>query len=348
MIEQYLYDLQNRIEPEVEERLYSDWTAFLDGQVRRGFFSPRRARSAPPAVQWVNLSLNQTLDSFEYMALQQLSECSAALAQGAGSILNVRANFGIGILSSIFGAEVFRMDDALNTLPTTRPLPGGADAIRRLLDAGPPDLGTGFGGKCLAMGKYFVELFRDYPNIARHVHVYHPDLQGPMDIAELLWGSELFVALVDSPALVHALLGLIVETYIRFMRQWDAIVPPHDGCASHWGMLHKGCIMLRDDSAMNLSPEMFNDFIKPYDQRLLSELGGGAIHFCGRGDHYIHHVAGMEGVYAINVSQPEYNDMECIFRNTVDKGIALIGLQRETAESALSRGRELHGRVHCW
>jgi uroporphyrinogen-III decarboxylase len=113
-------------------------------------------------------------------------------------------------------------------------------------------------------------------------------------------------------------------------------------------MLHKGRIMIRDDSAMNLSPEMFDEFIKPHDQRLLSEFGGGAVHFCGRGDHYIDRLTRMEGLYAVNLSQPECNDMERIFRHTVDRGIRLIGLQRLAAENALRRGRELGGRVHCW
>lgn len=50
----------------------------------------------------------------------------------------------------------------------------------------------------------------------------------------------------------------------------------------------------------------------------------------------------------MNVTQPALNDMETIFRNTVDRGINLIGLEQETARQALARGRQLHGRVHCW
>jgi uroporphyrinogen-III decarboxylase len=105
--------------------------------------------------------------------------------------------------------------------------------------------------------------------------------------------------------------------------------------------------MLRDDSAMNLSPEMFDQFIRPYDQRLLDEFGGGAIHFCGKGDHYIERLSHMNHVYAINMSQPEYNDMETIYRHTVDKGINIIGLRPEVAQASYIAGRNLHGRVHA-
>jgi hypothetical protein len=150
------------------------------------------------------------------------------------------------------------------------------------------------------------------------------------------------------PDLVKALLGLVTETYIRFMNAWTEIVPFDGEYAIHWSLMHKGNIMVRDDSAMNLSPRMFESFIKPYDGRLLREFGGGAVHFCGRGDHYIGRATEMPGVYAINLSQPEYNKMEVIFDNTVDKGINIVGLTCDAAEAALAAGRDFHGRVHCW
>jgi uroporphyrinogen-III decarboxylase len=169
-----------------------------------------------------------------------------------------------------------------------------------------------------------------------------------MDICELLWGSSLFVALVEAPDLVTALLELVTDTYIAFMDAWLAAVPQDDDLAVHWSMVHRGTIMLRDDSAMNLSPRMFDRFIRPYDARLLARYGGGALHFCGRGDHYIRSASEMPGLTAINLSQPEYNDLDRIFDNTVDKGTNIIGLAREAAEAAVSCGRDLRGRVHCW
>ena len=45
-----------------------------------------------------------------------------------------------------------------------------------------------------------------------------------------------------------------------------------------------------------------------------------------------------------NLTQPECNDMETIYRNTVDRGILLLGLDAAVAAAA---GRDLRGRVHC-
>ncbi len=348
MIKRYLDDLENRIDPTVEEQLLSEWKSFLTGNLTSGLFVPQRSECRPSRLQSPVVSINEAIDDRERMALQQLSGCSAAIAGGSGAIMNVRANYGTGILSSVFGADIFRMDNALNTLPTTKPLEGGGDAVRRILEADPPDLTNGYGGSCLETGAYFVKLFKDYPRISKYVHIYHPDLQGPMDVAELLWGSGIFFALVDTPDLVHAFLQRITETYRRFMIRWDEIAPGPRDYSAHWGFLHRGRIVIRDDSAMNLSPDMFETFIKPYDQQLMTEFDGGAIHFCGRGDHFIHHIAGISGVYAVAMSQPEYNEMEHIYRHTVDKGIALIGFSRSAAESALNQGRDLRGKVHCW
>jgi len=54
----------------------------------------------------------------------------------------------------------------------------------------------------------------------------------------------------------------------------------------------------------------------------------------------------MPGISSIAMSQPEYNDMEKIFRNTVDKGIKLIGFSNKYAEEFLKQGRCFHGNLH--
>ncbi len=348
MIERYLVDLERRIDPAAEEMLFEQWRAFADGQFTGDLFSPRRAQRTPPTVEWPHVLVNDALADSQAMALQQLEPCSDALAEGSGALLAVRCNYGTAILPSLFGAELFLMDSELDTLPTCRPLDGGAEAITELLDRGVPDNNAGQGEMIFRMGQYYKELFRAYPKLSKYVHVYHPDLQGPMNVCEMLWGGSLYVDLYDRSDLIKDFLSLITETYIRFMRRWDEIVTPLDGCAMHWSMLHRGRIVLRDDAATNLSPSMFDEFVRPYDQRLLDEFGGGGVHFCGRGDHFIPEVAEMSGVHAVNMTQPALNDLETVFQNTIDRQINLIGLERAAAEESIRQGRALHGRVHCW
>ncbi len=353
MIGKYLDELEARLDAEIEGDLYRQWKEFIDGGFGGDIFVPKRLKALPPAFDWPKASVNAAFADCDAMVLQQFGRCSQWLAEGQGRLLNVRANYGTSILPSLFGVEMFMMDEELDTLPTSWPLDGGADAIRRIVDRGLPDIRTGLGGKVLDMAERFADIRVRYPNIGRWVYVYHPDLQGPMDVVEVVWGSGIFLELVDRPDLVKAFLDLVTQGYIRLMNAWDDIVGPaipgSDGrsYAVHWETLHKGHVMLRDDSAMNLSPAMYDEFVRPYDQRVFDALGGGAIHFCGRGDHYIESLARMNGIYAVQMSQPEYNDMETIFANTVDRGIRLLSQDRASAEKALAAGRDLKGSVHC-
>jgi hypothetical protein len=342
----FLDDLEARLDVEQEERLLREWQDFTAGRVEEGIFTPRRDRVNLPRIEWPAVKINPALSDYDSMALQQFGAVSQTLADVGGALLNVRCNYGSSILPSLFGVEMYIMDAELDTLPTSVPL-NNLDAVRALVARGVPAPTAGWGERVLEMGRRYAEILSEYPNIARCVRIYHPDLQGPMDVVEVIWGSTVFYSLYDHPDLVHTLLDLVCQTYTRFMRAWNEIVPFDPTGNSHWGLYHRGNLMLRDDSAMNLSKSMFDEFIRPYDQRLLDEFGGGAIHFCGKGDHYIASMGEISGLYAINLSQPHLNNMERIYAATVDRGINIIGFDRATAEATLAAGRDLRGRVHC-
>jgi hypothetical protein len=103
--------------------------------------------------------------------------------------------------------------------------------------------------------------------------------------------------------------------------------------------------MLRCDSAMNFSPGMYEEFILPNDRFLLEEFGGGAMHFCGKGDHYLRPLCATPGLSAMNVSQPEYNDMQTIYAATADRGVRILDLPAEAVDAARDEGRPLRGKV---
>jgi len=347
-IDVYLNDLEDQIDPIQEDRIYDEWMNFLEGRFTGDIFSPRRTEMRPSKLEWPAVSVNEALDDFDAMILQQYGACSSMLAGGSGGIMNIRCNYGSSIMPILFGAEMYIMDEEFNTLPTSRPLPGGIDTVRKLIDDGVPNLRTSIAGMVFEMGEIYRQIGERYPKIGKYISIYHPDTQGPLDICEVVIGSGIFYMLYDYLELIKQLLDVITQTYIEYMREWYSLIPSQSEYSAHWGMLHKGSVMLRDDSAMNLSPEMYVEFVRPYDQMILDEFGGGAIHFCGRGDHYIESMSEMDGLYSIAMSQPHLNNMETIYRNTIDKGISLIGFDRGHAEKALESGRILHGLVHCF
>ena len=83
-------------------------------------------------------------------------------------------------------------------------------------------------------------------------------------------------------------------------------------------------------------------------EKPLLERYGGVIHFCGRGDHYIHLLKTIPNIYGVNMSQPHLNDMATIYQNTVDCGIQLLAFDRAAALRDLSRPGAFHSNLHCF
>lgn len=343
-IRKYLDDLENRIDAEVEEQLIADWRQFCRGQWQEDLFAPRRKRAVAPGIEWPSLPVSQTLADFDAMVLSQFAACAALIGTEKGGLLNVRSNYGVPILAVPFGSELFVMADELNCLPNCHPI--GPQATRAWLEKGLPSLDHPYLEKVFEAGRRFMEIKRQYPKIGKYVFLYHPDLQGPMDILELIWGSEIFTAFIDEPETIHALLQLLTDFYIAVMEKWNSIVPQYDPEVScHWNLMIPGQVMVRDDSAMNLPPQYFDEFIRPYDSQILGRLGGGCIHSCGRVDHWVPQLCQVTGIKGLNMSQPHLNKMDEVLAETIEKGIPLIGFEGKVAKELQAGGRRLRGRV---
>lgn len=339
-----LDDIERRIDPETEEDLAAQWARFWSGGFDGALFHPARKKTSLPGIEVKPVHINDALNDLELMLDDQLAGLSRRLST-PDIALGVRANYGTGIVTSLFGAEIFEMPREMHTLPTTRPF-NDTDRIRAALDKDIPDLSGGFGGRVFAFGELCAEVFRDYPKIARYVSVFHPDTQGPLDLAELLWGGEMFYEMFDDPDLVHSVMDLITRTYIRFLDKWYSIIPRQDGLTVHWEIFHKGTVMLRNDSAMNLSPDFYLEYSVPYDTRILDYYGGGCMHFCGRGDHFIDHLTAIPSLYGFHLSQPHLNDMDKVYAAAIRNGKKMLMLQRETAESYAARPDAVRGMIH--
>ena len=50
-------------------------------------------------------------------------------------------------------------------------------------------------------------------------------------------------------------------------------------------------------------------------------------------------------LYAINLGQPHYNDMEKIFQNSVDKGIKIFGYHAEIKDRPTGFNHSLHSQI---
>ena len=350
-LSQYLDDLEKRINTDEEDRLAREWLSFADCKLNEGFFAPSRLKSQP-SIEWPKININACINDTDLMIYQQLKGVSDTLTGGKGELLAIRPNYGTGIIPSMYGAEVFIMPDNTNTLPCTRPLPGGMSAVKKILDKQEKDFSNGLAGRGMA-GQVFGflerwdEISRAYEAVRRYVYVYNPDLQGPFPLADALWGSEIYTDIYDEPETVHEAINFFADVIIAFLKKYHALCPPFNpGHSVEWGLLHSGGVIIRNDAAMNISGDMYREFVMPEDERIIKTFGGG-VHFCGRGDHYIAHVSDIHLLSTFNMSQPECNNMETIYQNTIDKGIVIIGMPDFEVKRAVSAGRNLRGRVHC-
>jgi hypothetical protein len=90
----------------------------------------------------------------------------------------------------------------------------------------------------------------------------------------------------------HALLRLVTDTYIALMRssRRSSGTMRKDSC--RMGILYRGGVVLRNDTAVNLSREMYEEFVQPYDRLVLDAFGGGSMHYCGRADQWVSSMLG--------------------------------------------------------
>lgn len=284
-------------------------------------------------TDWPIYPYNDTFRDPEKMLLDQLRGPFLHNQLKDYHPLNIRTNYGTVILPSVFGAS-YQLTET--SLPWAHPV-SSRQAIEALVERGVPDLDAGLGARCFETARYYQQVLADYPRLERAISVYHPDLQGPFDVAHLIWGPDIFYALYDCPALVHDLLRLVVRTYKLWMRRWKALTGESNSFTTHWNLHIKGGIMLRDDTAVMLSPDHYEEFVKPYDQELLDEFGG-CIHYCGRGDSFIASMCASRNLFGVNASQPELNDIELLIQSALEYRLVLLGLPAEYVPAGLDTG----------
>ncbi len=249
---------------------------------------------------WPQYPMDEIQSDMEKMLLTELAGVYAASLVKDDTLPAVRANYGTGILPSLFGCEIMRFDHG--ALPAALPLHDEA-RIRAHVANGKPDLRTGLGGRVLDTVEFYVEAFRPFPKIREWVSIDLADTQGPLDAAEVAWGSEIFLAMYEEPELVHQFIGLVTETLAAFTRAHQAI----DGVPFASSVSPLGRVCIREDSSVMVSGEMYDIFCKPYAQRLLDEFGG-SIHWCGDGKAWWRSLITLRNLNAVNPYQGHYYD----------------------------------------
>ena len=230
---------------------------------------------APP--EWPTYSYREIFDDPEKMFWNELLQSYLGVTLRDDRVMTVRANFGPAVIPSLFGATV-RADSATTWVEGCH----SSRAVRETVDRGLPALDAGLGKRVLAVEEFYRDCLRNN-GLSSHIHIFQANNQGPFDCAALLWGHEIYTAMLDEPDLVHALLDLIVQTTIAFVRRQKEVLGEPAEWMHHWWYRVPAGVRMVNDMTINLSPTMYAEFVRPYNERVFDAFGGGYMHYCGHG-----------------------------------------------------------------
>ena len=234
----------------------------------------------------------------------------------------VRANFGTVLVASLFGAHV---EQVAENPPWVRHLPGQEIGLDAILDRDPRDFSQGWCPRVVETCQFYQHVFSEYPALRDLIRIVLPDLQGPFDNLELIVGSDVFVQLYTCPEHVQAALHAVATAQVGLVRHLQPyLTDGPEGYAHQHAVTIKGQILIRADSVILMSPEMYGELIAPHDEYVLHELGGGGMHTCGRADQHANAFLSLPSVRCLDFGQSELNDMDSIYAAAQGKGIPIV------------------------
>jgi len=279
-------------------------------------------------------SMDEIHGSPEAMMFNELLGCVNTVRNKDDSLPMIRANYGVGTFVSLFGLKSSIVN---GNMPWVTHL-GDIKQVEELIERGVPDLDNGFGKKLTETHGYYRSMLSKYPKCNRSIKVYHPDGQGPFDNAHLIWGGDIYIELYDNPDLVHKLMSLVTDTYIKQMERnlAETNAEIEGGYNCHWQMLYKGRLVLRDDSSVNLSRDMYLEFVKPYNQRIANHFGSVSMHFCGRADQWIKELINTERIDSVNFGwmYGKFNNefLKLISKDCFENKVSVVAYPADMAE----------------
>ncbi|HEX2924131.1 MAG TPA: hypothetical protein VHS28_08905, partial [Chloroflexota bacterium] len=266
-----------------------------------------------PAPDWQTFPYHEGFQDPEKMLLNELYPSWAGALARDDRMYTIRANYGVGIIPSIFGCGTILQE---NQMPWVEPLDD--TVLEKALSGGLPQLTNGLGGRALETMRLFVDALSRFENLAQNVRVFVCDIQGPFDLAHLVMGHRIYTDVLDNPELVHRMMDLVTDTFIAFARLQREMLREPEGFHYHSQHFQKGAVRVCEDSPTNLSAAMYREFCKPYNERVLRELGGGWVHYCGKAHQMLPEVLSLKGLTGINFGNPEKQEAQKTFAAAAD------------------------------
>ncbi|QGY44267.1 hypothetical protein GM418_11550 [Maribellus comscasis] len=244
----------------------------------------------------------------------------------------VRANFGTVIIASLFGGNVEQRDD---NPPWVRHFET-PDEFKSVFDKDPLDFSQGICPQVVERYRFYNDILADFPNLQKCIKIVLPDLQGPLDSLELLRGSEIYTDFILDPEMIDNGLHLMAKAQIGFAKHLQPLISSDiDEYSYQHAIPIKGNILIRNDSAIMISSDMYAAQVAPHDEFVLKEMGGGGIHSCGKIDFNLKEIFELPSIQSFDFGQSYLNDVNSAYQLAQNKKIPLLRI-RPTQEDLLS------------
>lgn len=201
--------------------------------------------------------------------------------------------FGTGVLSSAFGIELV-FNDKMD--PTT---------AQEYIITKPEDISK-LEIPNLRRDGYTLKVLEqiDYFNSVSNIPIGITDCQGPLTTIVQLCGYEnALFWIYDYPEKMHMLFEIVTDSLIEWITiQKEHIGEDLDKCAGNQGIyVPEGIgVWLSDDDAILMPPDLYEEFVVPYNEKIFEAFGGGILHYCGSANQHINSFANMKYLRGIN------------------------------------------------
>ena len=191
-------------------------------------------------------------------------------------ILSMRVDFGPATMTSAMGLD-YEKDDNTSWARALH----STEKVKEFIAKGVPDFSCGQYAKIEEFQGVY-QKYLDAHGLSDVLHIFQASNQGPFDLAQMIWGEEIYTAMYDEPETVHELTELCTLASIDFVKRQKRMLKETDkDYFYHWQYKVKGGGRVINDLQNNISPQMYKEFVAPYVERFFAELGGGYEHYCG-------------------------------------------------------------------
>jgi hypothetical protein len=282
--------------------------------------SDKVSKKRKGTTDWPTYPYSEIFYDKEKMLLDELSFIYEGALIGDDKMYTIRANYGIGIIPSLFGCSVSVEGE---NMPWVGHLESW-DEVKQAIANGVPDLNGGLMRRVSETEAFFREALSPYPKLRETVHIHVCDTQGPFNIAAEVLGPRIYTDIYDEPQMLHELLEVVTETYIAVTKAEKDALEEDYVSGYHWHYRLCGGARIAEDFALSISPRAYEEFVKPYNERAFAPFQGGYILYCGQGPQVLDLILSTKGVNGILVWSERVEDLLTIYEKAKPRGVAVL------------------------